>query len=180
MEPNQDGTEVLETPVDTGEGAVETPIEPELTAEQIVELKEKAAKADELEEKNKKLFERAKKAEAGKSKDLGDLSQKDLLFLAKSDIHDEDVETVLDWARFKKIPVTDAHKELKSVLSLRTEERRTADATHTAGGARGSSKVSGEDLLAAASRGEEVDLTDENAAEIFRARLARKLKNRKR
>lgn len=180
MATNEDGTEVLETPVEVApETTQETPAEPESTPEispeEIAGLREKAAKADDLEDKNKKLFERVKKAEARvPSKELGDLTNKDVLFLSKVDVHEEDLDTVLDWAKFKKISVADAHKEMKTVLDVRAEQRRTAEATNTKGSPRGTSKVSGIDLLAQAQRGEAVEPTDENFEAIQQARLARK------
>lgn len=108
------------------------------------------------------------------SKQTGDLSQKDVLYLAKADVHEEDLDSVLEWATLKKIPVSQAKTEMQPILDKRTEERRTAAATNTKGGARGTSEVSGEDLLAQAQRGEEVEMTEENATKIFQARLARK------
>ncbi len=178
MEPNQDGTEVLETPVEV---AVETTNETQSIESQEVVAPEKSAletenealkkEKEELEKKNRQLFERAKKVKTDATEGL---SNKDLLFLSKADVHEEDLDTVLEWAKFKKLPVQEAHKELKSMLEVRKEERRTAEATNTRSGARGSSKVSGEDLLALASKGEDIEMDDEKAAAIFQARLARK------
>jgi hypothetical protein len=176
MEPNQDGSEVLETTEKVAEETTETP--EELTAEQIAELKAKAAKADELEKKNKQLFERAKKAETEKAplQEEG-LSNRDVLYLAKADVHEDDVDEVLDWAKFKKISVAYAHKQLKATLDVRAEQRKSASASHTKGGARGTSKTTGEDLLRKAERTGEVPETAEGMNDLFLARQKRRLEN---
>lgn len=177
MDDNQDESQVLET--ETTEVADTT----ELTAEQIAELKQKAAKADELEGKNKQLFERAKKAEdAAKatvhSQDTG-LSQTDIIFLAKADIHEDDIGEVTELAKLKKIPVSEAYKYLKPVLNERAEERKTAAATQTKGGARGTAKVTGEDMLRKVEATGELPDDPDALMQIAEARLARKRVNAK-
>lgn len=176
MEPEiTDAPEVLETPADP-----EPTPEPEtLTPEAIEELKAKAAKADELEAKNKQLFERAKKAEEKKPEPTEGLTAKDALTLAKADIHEDDIEDVLSWAKFKNIPVADALKDptMKTTLSIRAEERRSALATQTGSG-RGAQKVAGEDLLRKAELTGEVPDTAEGMNAIFEARQARRFPKR--
>lgn len=56
-------------------------------------------------------------------------SIKDIAALSK--VHEDDIDTVTDWARFKGISVTEALKDktLKTVLSERADERKTAEAT---------------------------------------------------
>ena len=144
MEPNEtDGSEVLET-TETGEETVQTP-----DAEKEQLKRDKA----ELELKNKQLFERAKKAEGKEAKDDG-LSSKDVIFLAKHDIHEEDVEEVTELASLKKISVAEAYNYLKPVLDVREEQRRTANATQVKGGQRGVTKVTDEQILSKASAGQ--------------------------
>jgi hypothetical protein len=177
MATNQDGSEVLET---TEEVAEETTNETqdqqqEGSLEKETPDAEKEAlkvKVEELEKKNRQLYERAKKAP---SKENSDLSTRDVLYLAKADIHDEDMEEVLEIAKLRKIPVSQAHTFMKPILDVRKQERQTAAATHTKGGARGSTKVSGEDLLRQAEETGEVPDTDDGMNELFKARLARKL-----
>lgn len=144
----------------------------------LKEGSEKAAKAQELAD-NYKV--RAEKAEAKlkegaplTAKQEDGLSNKDILFLAKADIHEDDMDEVLDWAKFKKVAVSEAYKQMKDVLDVRTEQRKTAQATQTRGGARGASKVSGEDLLSKAEKTGEVPTTDEGMSELFLARQARR------
>ena len=167
-ETNQDGSEVLETTeteaeaVETTEAADEAP-----TAEEIAELRTKAAKADELEAKNKQLYERAKKAETATKAEpqasQNGLSTKDVVYLAKADIHDDDVDEVLDYAKLKGISVGKAHEFLKPILAVRTEQRATASAANTSSVRRGASKATGETLLENAKAGKLPDSDDDIA-----------------
>lgn len=166
MEPNYtDAPEVLETQ-EVAEETTETPENPDERDERIAQLEKE--KAD-LESKNKQLFERTKKA-AVPSKEIDGLSTKDVLYLAKADVHQDDIEDVLEWAKFKKISVADAHKHLKSTLDVRAEERKSASVSHTKGGARGTSKTSGTDLLRRAEQTGEVPDTTDGLNDLFEAR----------
>lgn len=102
------------------------------------------------------------------------LSNTDIIYLAKADIHDEDMNELLDWAKFKKITVKEAHKQLKGTLDVRAEQRRTAEATQTGRTQRGTTKVLGEDLLIKAETTGEVPETEEGMRALFMARQARK------
>lgn len=126
---------------------------------------------------------RAEKAE-GKLKDVlpqsvptqDSLSPKDALLLAKAEVSLEDVDEVVEYAKYRKIAIGDALKDptLKAILSTRVEERKTAAATHTRGGARGASKVTGEDLLRKAEATGEVPEDPQKIREIVEARMARR------
>ena len=78
---------------------------------------------------------------------------------ALSDVHDEDVEEIADFAKHKKISIAEAKANpiMQIYLKNRTEERATAAATHTGTGRKGASGVSDNDLVEKAKRGEEVD-----------------------
>lgn len=136
----------------------------------------KAAQVDELEAKNKKLFERLKKAPLD-----NDLSALDAVAMVKADVHDDDIEQVIEFAKFKKLPVREALKQplLQSMLKDSVEMRRTAQATTVKGGTRIAATPKPEDFLAKAERGEIVD-SDEGMKGIFQARLARKFSHNKR
>ena len=144
----QDELEVQET-TDTEE----TEQNDELSADAIAELKAKA-------EVSSQNFERAKKAEEelkalklkAPSKENG-LDNKDILYLAKADIHEDDMDEVLEYAKFKKLPVKEAHKLLEDMLSVRSEQRKTAQASNTGASQRGASKVDGSTLIQNASKG---------------------------
>lgn len=182
MEPNQDAPEVLETPEETVEETTEETTEvaaeetPETTEEtpQTDEEKEKLRQEnEELKKKNKQLFERAKKNVA-QPKD--ELSPKDLYALMTSQVPQEDVDEVVLAAKALNLPLPEALKSniVKGILSERAEERRTSQATQTRGGARGTSKVSGLELLAKAERTGELPDTDEGMAALVQARLAKR------
>ena len=178
---NQDESQVLETETEEAEASQEDSeasdeqAEETLTSEQIKALREKAAKAEELEKTNKQLFERAKKAEANKPKPADGLTPSDVLVLAKADVHQDDVSDLLEWAKFKKISVADALKSptMKTMLADNAEKRKTDEATNTNGGPRGGSKVSGDDLLRKAERTGEVPTTAEGMAALAKARQDR-------
>lgn len=150
MDENElDESEVLETTeAETTEEETE-----QLSAEQIAELKEKAAERDELVEKNKQLFERVKKGEQKVPSKETEIANKDILYLAKADINEDDVNEVLEWAKFKKVSVKEAHEALKPILQVRAEQRKTAEAAHTGTSTRGGNKLDGEQLLRNASTG---------------------------
>jgi len=141
MEPIEtDGSEVLET-TETEEETVENPVDEE--KEQLKRDKE------ELEKKNKQLFERLKKE--GKKENDG-LSTKDIIFLSKAPIHEDDIAEVTELARLKEISVSEAYNYLKPVLDVREEQRKTAQATQTKGG-RGTVSAKPEEILRRASEG---------------------------
>jgi len=133
---------------------------------------EELAKAKELAE-NYKI--RAEKAEKGKKEEkTSELSTKDILYLAKADIHEDDMNDVLEWAKFKNISVQEAHKQLKGTLDVRAEERKTAAASNT-GTSRPGTQVSGESLLEKAKEGQ-LPEKDEDIDKLVEARMQAKLK----
>lgn len=168
MEPNTDAAEVLETQQTEDQPEIGTTEPQETEAPQIDEEKEQLRRdKEELEKKNKQLFERLKKQPTSTSKD--DLSNKDILYLAKADIHDEDMDDVVAQARLQKISVAEAHQFMKPILQERAEMRTTAAATNTRSGARGSAKTTPEEVLSKAHKGETFD-TVEGMQAIFQAR----------
>lgn len=84
-----------------------------------------------------------------------DLSQKDLFAMVKANVSTEDFDEVVEYAKFKKIPVADAlnSSTLKAILSEKTEQRKTAQATSTGSSRRSNTKLSDEAILDNASRG---------------------------
>lgn len=164
-----ENTEVIDSPTD--EVVVETT--PEIDVEA-------------LKQTNKELYERAKKAEKAlkevkpveKPAETPDLSNKDILYLAKADVHEDDIDEVLEWAKFKKVDVKEAHKQLKGVLDTKAEQRRSAEVTQTKG-SRGASKPSNEDLISRASKGQLPD-KDEDIEALAAAEMATKIAKSKR
>lgn len=147
--------------------------------EALADIKGKTTKAEDIA-KNQKI--RAEKAEnllkgskkEGEIKIEGDnLSTKDILALTKVD--SEDYDEVIKVAKILDKPVSEALQDstLKSILDTRVEERTTANATNTIGGARGGSKVDGESLLQKAEETGEVPDTEAGMKLLAEARIAR-------
>lgn len=147
-------------PVET----LETPVEVVETPEVVVEtVDERDTRIAELEEKNKKLFERAKKAEAEKkATPTSSLTSGDLLAVTNAKIHEDDIERVERFAKSEGLSIKEALKnpELNAVLDLRREQRNVADATNIGNVRAGSRAVPDEVLLANADKGKlpETDL----------------------
>ncbi len=134
----------------------------------------------ELQEKNKRLFERAKKAEAeakllkaerlkkeeqakvatpvakpSEKQDVA-LTPMDAIILSKANITEaEDIEELVKYANFRGLSVSAALKDktAQTILRDRAEMRQTAEATNTGNARRGSSKVSNEQILADVNEG---------------------------
>ena len=123
---------------------------------------------------NKQLYARTKKAEGFEEKDgkwvkpnaapkddddpaskttNRTLSDTDILYLGKTDIHSDDLQEVLEYAKNNKVSVKQAHEYLKPILDVRIEQRRTAETTNTGGSPHGTGRVSDETLLSNASKG---------------------------
>ncbi len=146
------------------DAAVEPTVEPE---EDLQALRDRAALADDLEAKNKQLFERAKKAEgfelvdgkwvkaakpAPKAKSE-DLSGKDILALSTSGItEDEDIDFLKEAASLKKTSIAAVLKDptVSALLKGKQEERQTAIASSTSPTRRTSTERKGSDILASA------------------------------
>lgn len=102
-------------------------------------------------------------------------SPKDYLALTEYKISAEDFDEVSDFAKYKNVSVAEALKmgTLKTILTERAEERRTAQATATKGSARGQTKPNDDDLLRRASNGE--SMGEDAIAQIAKARQNKRL-----
>ncbi len=149
--------------------------------EDVDALKEKLTKAEELA-KNQKIRAEKAEAEAKKLKVVqpqeketpkNDLSLKDIRAL--QDVHDDDVDEVIEFAKFKGISIAEAKKlpAIQSLLSTKEEFRKTAQAANTGGGRKGTSKVTGEDLLEKFNQGQ-VPEKDEDIEKLIEARFTPK------
>lgn len=87
--------------------------------------------------------------------DASKLSQADLFAIIKAGIEEEDIAEVADYAKLKKISVSDALKTtvVKQILAEKAEQRKVADGTNTGPAKRGSAKVSDEALISNAKAG---------------------------
>lgn len=152
------------------------------TQENVEEVKARLAKAEELANNYKIRAEKAEKEFKAVRPEVKEnesiLTTKDVLTLTSEGItQEEDVDFAEKWARFNSKSVSEAIKDpiFKSVLNTRREERTTALATQTRGGARGVAKVSGEDLIVRARKGE-LSENDEDIQKMVEARFNAKLK----
>lgn len=144
-------------PVET----LETPEEVEVTPEEtpIETVDERDTRIAELEEKNKKLFERAKKAEEAKKAEdrrpTSGLSSADLLAVTNAKVHEDDIEKVERYAKSEGMSIKDAlhDPELRAILDLRTEQRRSADAANINNVRAGMVAITDDVLLANAAKG---------------------------
>jgi hypothetical protein len=174
METETDPQEVIETPAP--EAAPEE-ASPEAEPEEIDEVEQLRKEKQELEDKNKKLFARAKAAEekvkqtSPAPSQSDNLSPADTLALVQAQVPPEDVNEVLEYARYRKISVQDALKSnvVKTLLSDRAEERKSAAAAHTGSARRAPQKVPATALV---SKAEDGDLpeTDDEMDRMWRAR----------
>ena len=129
-----------------------TTVEDEERTEQLQEklnglnaLKEDYSKKDELVTNYKTRAEKAedelkgsKSSEPEEKKEVAtpktsDLTQTDLLAIVKADIHEDDIDEVVDYAKLKGISVKEALNAsvVRTILAERAEERTTAEATTT-------------------------------------------------
>lgn len=152
-----------------------------LSTEEIADLQKRASASSQNYERAKKAEDelkvlRASKQEAPKEevKDLS-LTPKDALLLAKADVDIEDVDEVVDFAKYRKIPVSEALKNstLNAILRDKKEQRQTAAATQTKS-PRTSSKEAGETLLERANQGK-LPEREEDIDKLVAARIASKI-----
>jgi len=101
----------------------------------------------------------------------GELSSKDLLSVMRANVHDDDLDEVIEFAKFKGISVSEAMNNdvVKTILSNNTEFRKTANTANTANARKGAQKVSGDTLKANLSKGE-VPSTPEESEALYWAR----------
>jgi len=153
----------------------------ELVNKTFAELDEKARKAEEIAQNQKIRAEKAERAaktakpageEAPKTPD--NLSIRD--FRALQDVPEEDIEEVIDFAKFKNISVSEAkkHPAVQSLLKTREEERKTAAATNTGTTRRAVSRNTPDAILERAKAGQ-LPESDEDIQKLAEARLAEKM-----
>lgn len=130
--------------------------------------------------KNKELADnykkRAEKAEQDAKKIAPveeNLTQKDVLVLSKADVHEDDMDEVIDFAKFKKISIADALKNdsLKAILSHNTEVRKSAAVAQAKPRQGGQQKPTDEAVIEKAfDKGEIPEKGSEEADRLFWAR----------
>lgn len=109
---------------------------------------------------------------------LEQLSSVDTIALTRADVPTEDIQIVIDYAKFKGISIQEAlaSSVVKAELAEKAEERTVEEAQAGGGQRRGAPKREGDALLEDARQGNLPD-TDEGIAELTRARRGIKTKN---
>ena len=140
------------------EVALETTTETQ--EESVEEVKARLAKAEELAQNYKVRAEKAEKKAKEvkvetKVETTTDLSSKDLMALMNAKVETDDVDEIVDYAKFKGISVAEALKTgvIKTSLAEKVEQRKVADATNTGTSKRSSAKLADDVLLSNASKG---------------------------
>ena len=151
-------------------------------------LKAKNAKLQKAYEDQKKRAEKAegkssdnkdtKKVDVKKTTKADDLTPKDLYSLMENKVPKEDVDDVVQYARFSKISIDDALDSdfVKRLLADKAEKRATARATNIGYNRRGTGKVSEQALLQKASQNGEIPDDDAKLDRLIDARLEKKKK----
>lgn len=103
------------------------------------------------------------------------LSQSDLYALMRNNVAEEDVQDVVDYAKLKKVSVSEALKSsiVKSIIEEKEEMRKTALATHTGVSKKGSAKTTDEQLVSKAQKGE-IPESEEEIQRLYRLRKGMK------
>ncbi len=158
---------------------------PEVLKAKVAELekvnKDLHGRATRAEQNLKKLAPTPKKeeSEAPKpSENKEEYSLEDTIAIINDKVTEkEDIETVKKFAKLEGISIADALKSpiVKTILSTKAEERKTAQATNTGVSRKATSKVSGEDLLEKFNQGE-VPEKDEDLKKIIEQRWTPKEK----
>lgn len=142
---------------------------PEVDAEKE-ELKKRLKTAEAQKDHwRKKASEKKESKEETSS--TGSLDTKDLLALTRADVHEDDIDEVVDYAKFKGISVSEALSSdvVKTLLSNKKEFRKTAEVTNTGTAKKGSVKVTDDTLLKNLSDGK-IPESREEAERLFWAR----------
>ena len=141
---------------------------------------EDIADVEALKQRNQELYEQLKKAKGlirdtktGKwvkkeqpkptvdVEGTGDVTKTELYSLVKANVPDEDVNEVTLYARSHRMTVTEALKtpEVKAILRVKEDYRKTAEAANTKNSRYGASKPTDEQILADAAAGSLADPT---------------------
>ena len=142
--------------------------------ESIEELKARLAKAEELARNQKIRAEKAEKLAKEKPVSKQNVTPElDNATIARIyGIHEDDIEEILDLAKFKKLSLAETLKlgATKAILAEKAEFRKTAEVSNTGNARRSVSKVSDETLLANLSKGEIPKPGTEEAERLFWAK----------
>lgn len=147
------------------------------TEESDESLTARLAKAEELANNYKVRAEKAEKKAKMTGKETEpsekkDLSSKDIIALMNAKVSEDDLDEVVDYAKFKKIGIAEALKTstVKTLLAEKAEQRNVANATNTGTSRRGSAKLSEEALIENSKKGNIPD-SDSDIERLMKAKL---------
>lgn len=116
-------------------------------------------------EKAETALKALKKAPAeGKEKQTTDLSSREIIALR--DVPEDDIDEVIDFARYKGITIAEAKKNtvMQTILRSRAEERATAQAANTSATRRGSKTNSSDVLISKVYKNEDMSADEMGSA----------------
>jgi len=147
----------IDTTIINEDETAEDDVEVEESSEDIENLRKELETLKHQKEhwKKKALESNKSKTEKPISKINAELSTMDIIALSKADIPNEDIEEVLEYAKFKKISIAEALKSsvVKATLADKSEIRKSAEATNTGNTRRGNSRTSDTEVLSNARKG---------------------------
>lgn len=159
----------------------------EIVKSEYASLLDKAKKAEEVAENQKKRAEKAEKASKKEVKPSDDgektptkqedaLSSEDLYSLIEAKVPKEDIKEVQKAAKVLGLTIDEALKDdtVQSLIKRNAEKRATANATSTKPVRPGAKKVTDAELLAKAAKGEFPEKGTPEAEQLFFARHKRK------
>lgn len=137
----------------------------EVEEESIEDIRARLQKAEQLAENQKIRAEKAerKAKEVVKTEAPSSLTTKDMYALMTAKVAEEDISDVEEYATLKGISVSEALKTgvVKSILAQKEEERRVAAGTNTGTTRRGTSKVTDDQLVDRARKGDAPDSVED-------------------
>jgi len=143
----------------------------ELIESEYERIEAEANKNGELASNYKTRAEKAEKApKESKAPETSGLDTKDVLYISKADIHEDDLDDVLDYAKLKNISIKQAHEFFKPILASRAEQRKTADANNVRPNRSAVKRASPTELLERAKKGDIPAQGSEEAEALFWAR----------
>ena len=136
----------------------------------------KNKKEEKAKKKKKKLKAQIKDEEKKEGTPTKDLSTKDLYILMENKVPAEDVDDVVEYAKFKNISVEEAMKSgvVKATLQEKAETRKSASATPTGKSKSGPSKTPISTLLNKFEEKGELPESDEDMDRMLEARYKKK------
>ncbi len=157
IESENDATEEVENTEEVEETVEDTVTEdtkPEYTEFEKKQFKRAKEAEAELKAAKQKIAD-LEKAKAPPEKQDGISAMDAMALMGAKVTEEEDINEVVDYAKFKGISVSEALKAtaIKSILAEKAEQRTTAEATNTSNARRGTTKPSAETILTNASKG---------------------------